>query len=399
MGPAPAPVPAPAPRVQSVDALRGFVMIVMALDHTRDFFHTAAMSFQPDDLTRTTAALFFTRWITHICAPVFMFTAGVGAFFWLKRGRTPKELSRFLWTRGLWLVFLELTVLRFALTFSVTANPLILTVLWALGWSMVALAFLSRLPVRILAPLSIAVIALHNLADPIPAAQFGPAAWLWNVLHQPGLIRLGSALIIPGYALIPWIFVMSAGFCFGRIVALPGPQRRQWMLRIGLGLTLAFLVIRAINVYGDPVRWSTRFPGMTVLSFLRCTKYPPSLDFLLMTLGPAILLLTWLDTMRFAKTNPLIVFGRTPLFYFLVHMFVIHLLAIPLALLRYGHAGFLWTPLPSMGGDIKLYPPGYGYSLLTVYAIWAAVVVMLYPLCLWFSRLKEQRKDWWLSYL
>jgi uncharacterized membrane protein len=386
-------------RVRSVDALRGLVMIIMALDHVRDFFHTGAMAFQPDDLTRTTAALFFTRWITHFCAPVFMFTAGLGAFFWLGMGRTKLQLTEFLWKRGIWLVLLELTAVRFAMTFSLTSGLVMITVLWALGWSMVILGLLVHLPVRILAVFSISVIALHNLADPIAASQFGSAAWIWNVLHQPGIIRMGETAVLIAYPLVPWIAVMAAGFCFGQVATLDPPQRRHYMTRIGLGLTIAFLLIRAINIYGDPQPWSNRIPGMTVLSFLRCTKYPPSLEFLLMTLGPAILLLSRLDRIKWAPTNPLIVFGRVPLFYFLVHLFVIHLLAIPLAFMRYGRVAFLLNPLPSMGGASNLYPPDYGYNLWVVYALWITVVALLYPLCLWFARLKERRKEWWLSYL
>jgi uncharacterized membrane protein len=389
----------PKSRIRSVDALRGFVMIIMALDHIREFFHAGAMSFSPEDLTRTTAALFFTRWITHICAPVFMFTTGLGAFFWLARGRTTSELSRFLWTRGIWLAVLDLTVLRFATYFSLSSGILILNVLWALGWSMVALGFLVHLPGRVLAALSIAVILLHNLADPVQASQFGSAAWVWNVLHQPGMVRVDGAVALVAYPLVPWIFVMAAGFCFGPLVTFDAPRRRQWIARIGLGLTLAFLVIRAINVYGDPQRWSSRMPGMTVLSFLKCTKYPPSLDFLLMTLGPALLLLAWMDRATLTRTNPLIVFGRVPFFYFLIHFYLVHLLTIPFALVRYGSAAFLLNPLPSMRGSPKLYPLDYGYELWVVYAIWAGVVILLYPLCLWYGRLKERRSDWWLSYL
>ncbi len=391
-------------------------MIIMALDHTREFFHAGAMSFQPEDLTRTTAILFFTRWITHICAPVFMFTAGIGAFFWLhgNRTRTTGQLSVFLWTRGLWLVVLELTVLRFAMNFSLTKGLVLLSILWALGWSMVALGFLVHVPVRWLTILSIAWIALHNLADPINAAQFGSHAWIWNILHQPGVFQLGGIQFLAAYPLVPWIFVMAAGFCFGHLIAPDSSpdsskrpskdpshpaRRRRWMFRLGLGLTLAFLVIRAINIYGDPQPWSTENPDMMLLSFLRCTKYPPSLDFLLMTIGPALLLLAWFDRFTFSRTNPLIVFGRVPLFYFLVHFFVIHGLTIPFAFFRYGHAGFLLNPLPSVGGSMDQYPPDFGYPLWAVYAVWVAVVAMLYPLCLWFARLKERRSDWWLSYL
>jgi uncharacterized membrane protein len=265
---------------------------------------------------------------------------------------------------------------------------------------MVALGFLVKLPARILTVLSILVIALHNLADPVQASQFGPAAWLWNILHQQGVFRAGSALILVAYPLVPWIAVMAAGFCFGPVMSLDTVRRRQWLLRVGAAMILAFLLIRGINIYGDPVPWSPQSrPVMTVLSFLRCAKYPPSLDFLLMTLGPAFLLLAWFDRLTLAKNNPLLVFGRVPLFYFVVHFLLAHLLTIPLALLRYGHAAFLLSPLPSMGGPANLYPPGFGYSLGGVYLIWIAVVALMYPVCLWFARLKARRRDWWLSYV
>jgi uncharacterized membrane protein len=379
--------------------LRGFVMIVMALDHVRDFFHVGAMSFSPEDLSRTTATLFLTRWITHICAPVFMSTAGMSAFFWLSRGRTKSQLSRFLWTRGLWLVFLDIVVVRLGFNFSISSGPVILNILWALGWSMIILGALIHLPIRVLAPLSIAVIVLHNLADSVNAGQFGGFAWIWNVVHQPGMIPVDGATVLLGYPLVPWFAVMAAGFCFGPIFHLEPSERRRWMIRIGLALTIAFLAIRWINIYGDPQPWSTKFPGMTLLSFLRCTKYPPSLDFLLMTLGPALLLLAWFDRLAWKPANPLMVFGRVPLFYFILHLYLAHLLAFPLALFRYGHAGFLFTPAPSMGGAPDIYPANYGYSLGAVYLLWILVVALLYPVCLWFARLKERRKDWWLSYL
>ncbi len=391
--------PQPKPRVRSVDALRGVVMIVMALDHLRESFHAGAMSFQPEDLTRTTAALFFTRWITNFCAPVFMFTTGIGAFFWLSRGRTTAELSSFLWKRGLWLIVLELTVFRFAMFFSLKSGMVMLLVLWALGWSMIALSLLAHLPIRVLAGLSIAVIALHNLADPVKASQFGSAAWAWNVLHQPGVFLVAGVPVLAGYPLAPWFAVMALGFCFGPVLTLDAGQRQRWMVRLGLGMTLAFVVLRGLNVYGDPQPWSTRFPGMTVLSCLRCAKYPPSLDFLLMTLGPALLLLAWLDRAALTRANPLIVFGRVPLFYFIVHFCALRFLTIPMAWARYGHAGFLLQPAPSMGGSAKLYPAGYGYELWVVYLLWVGLVAMLYPLCRWFGRLKERRRDWWLQYL
>ena len=385
------------PRLLSVDALRGLVMVLMALDHTRDFLHAGASYFQPDDLTRTTAVLFFTRWITHFCAPVFMFTAGVGSFLWLQRGRrTKSELSKFLWTRGIWLIFLELTVIRFAFSFG--SGPFLLLVFWALGCSMIVLGFLIWLPLRLLAVLSILVIALHNLADRVAASSFGSFSWMWNLLHQPGAFPVAEKLVIVGYPLIPWFAVMAAGFCFGPILGLDPLQRRKWMLRIGLVCTLAFLLIRGLNVYGDPVAWSAHAPSV-LLSFLKCTKYPPSLAYLLMTIGPALLVMAWFEKLRFGPSNPLIIFGRVPLFYFIVHLYAIHLVAVLLAWLRYGHAEFMLYPVPSMGGPRPLYPADYGYPLAVVYLLWVAIVAALYPLCLWFARLKNRRRDWWLTYL
>lgn len=375
-------------RVRSVDALRGFVMIIMALDHVRDFTSNATVLFQPDDLTRTTAALFFTRWITHICAPVFMFTAGMGAFFLLRRGRTKSQVSQFLLTRGLWLLLLEFTAMRTALTFF--HGPIILEVLWALGWSMIILSALIYLPISLLAILSIATISLHNLADPVRDG------WFWSLLHRPGAFSLGGVLVVPGYSIIPWFAVMAAGFCFGGLMTLDPDSRRRWLLRIGVALTLAFLIIRAINRYGDPQPWLTAISGMSVLSFLKTNKYPPSLDFLLMTLGPAILLLRWFDGKAFTDSNPLIVFGRVPLFYFVLHFYLARLISIAIAAVRYGHVGFMMTSLPSPNAG---YPAGYGIDLGWVYAIWIAVVLTMYPLCKWFMELKQRRHDWWLSYL
>jgi uncharacterized membrane protein len=377
-------------------------MIIMALDHTRDFFHSAAMSFSPEDLTKTTVAIFFTRWITHLCAPVFFFTTGLGAFFWLGRGHRESRTT-FLVKRGLWLVLLEVTALRFATNSSLRDGPVFLTILWALGWSMVALGFLSRLPMRLLAIGSVLVIVLHNLADRITVQSLGAAGPLWSVLHQPGPVPLDGILLIVGYPLIPWIAVMAAGFCFGPVLSLEPQKRRAWMVRLGLGMIAAFLVLRAVNIYGDRFPWNTEVPDKTWLAFLRCTKYPPSLDFLLMTLGPALLLLAWFDRLGFSSAglsgkNPLLVFGRVPLFYFLLHFLLIHLLAIPCAYFRYGKIAFLLDTLPSLGGSGALYPSDFGYDLGVVYGAWILVVVMMYPLCLWFSRLKDRRRGWWLSY-
>ena len=350
----------------------------MALDHVRDFFHTGAQAFQPDDLTRTTSAIFLTRWITHFCAPVFMLTAGTSAWLWSRNSiATPGQLTNFLLKRGLWLVLLDVIALRFAMDFTFQAPLVILNVLWALGWSMVLLAFLSRLPRPVLAAMSIAVIALHNLADPVRGGSF------WKLLHQPGAIQIGHYTVIAGYSLVPWFAVMALGFCLGPIFEFPVDTRRRWLLRMGTAATAGFLLLRFANVYGDPSPWQG-----SLLSFLRVTKYPPSLEFLLMTLGPALLLLAWLEHWGTDRLAPLITFGRVPLFYFLAHFYFAHLVALLLAGLRYGHAGFALHPTPAMGSPRALYPLDYGYSLSTVYVVWIAIVMAMYPLCSWYRRHK-----------
>jgi uncharacterized membrane protein len=389
-------------RVRSVDALRGAIIVVMAIDHVRDFINSSAMSFSPTDLNRTTVALFFTRWITHFCAPVFAFTAGIGAFLWLCRDRTPAQLSRFLVTRGLWLMVLEVTVLRVIFSFDIRfANALyLLTVFWMLGLSMVVLAGMIHLPPRALGVISIVVIVCHNLLDPISPQRFGGAAWLWDILHQQAVFRVGGASVLVAYPLIPWFAVMAAGYSLGPVLLWEPERRRRFLLRLGGGLTLAFLLVRGLNIYGDPARWRVqRSLLFTVLSFLNTTKYPPSLAFLLMTLGPAIAILPWLERKRWPDSHPFIVFGRVPFFFFLAHLALIHVTAILLNFFRYGAADFLFLPTPSMGGPRSSFPPGFGFDLWVVYAVWVAVVAMLYPVCRWFAGLKQRRRDWWLSYL
>lgn len=368
-------MPAVRSRIASVDILRGAIMIVMTLDHVRDFFTSA--TFQPTDLTRTTTAYFFTRWITHYCAPGFMLTAGLGAFF-LSRKKSKSELSRFLWTRGLWLVILDETLMHFALNFHLNYDLVILNVLWALGWSMIALAALIWLPIGAITVLSVAVIALHDLADGIQANQLGAMAPLWLLVHQQGIFRLGSHQILVAYPLIPWIGVMAAGFCCGRIFTLDPERRRKLLLQLGIALTAAFILLRAINIYGNPIRWSVQSsPLFTLLSFLNVTKQPPSLDFVLMTLGPALVFLGLADRLTLSPANPLVVFGRTPFLYFVAHFFLAHLLGS-----IYHHT-----------------VDANGVGLAAVYFWWIVVVAALYPLCRWFAQVKERRTDWWLSYL
>lgn len=378
-------------------------MVIMALDHVRDFIHRGAMSFSPTDLARTTTAIFLTRWITHFCAPVFMFTAGMSAFLWWRQKRTRKQLSVFLLTRGLWLVLLELTVMRVAYDFNFSARyPILLLVLWVLGACMVGMSVLVLLPIRVLAFLSVAVIALHNCMDGVTAPAFGGGAGVWNLIHQVGAFQMAGMTVIVGYPLVPWIAVMSAGFCFGQVFQMQPAMRRRILFLTGAACTLLFVIVRTINGYGDPAHWSAqKSMAGTLLSFLNCTKYPPSLAFLLMTLGPALLLLSFFDRLSPKAANPLVIFGRVPLFYFILHFYAAHAVEVLLAWLRYGRASlpFLFKPVPSMGSPRQLFPANFGYDLWVVYTIWALLVLCLYPACRWFGRVKAERQVWWLSYV
>jgi uncharacterized membrane protein len=388
-------------RLQSIDLLRGIIMVLMALDHVRDFFSHDLHSFFPLDLEKTYPALFLTRWITHFCAPVFCFLAGTGAFLSSGRGKTKNQLAWFLVSRGLWLVFLELTVVRcFGWSFEFSYRFTGLAVIWALGWSMVALAALIYLPRWLIATFAVVMIAGHNLTDRITPEAWGSLGWLWTILHASGPIAISSRVsVFAAYPLVPWIGVMALGYVFGTVFQLDPPARQRRLLWCGFGITAAFVVIRGINIYGDPHPWSAQ-PTLlfTVFSFIKCEKYPPSLLYLLMTLGPSIIALALLERARGKWAQPFVVVGRVPLFFYLLHLPLIHGLAVALSYARYGRAEWL------LGGGG---PPGVGpqppadagYGLLGVYVIWFAIVLALYPACAWFARLKQQRRDPWLSYL
>jgi uncharacterized membrane protein len=390
------------PRLESIDIVRGAIMVLMALDHARDFFHHDALLFEPTDLNQTNAALFFTRWVTHFCAPVFFFLAGTGAFLSCGRGKSKNDLARFLASRGLWLVFLELTVvwcLGWAFNFDYHMRGLL--VIWALGWSMIVLAALIYLPRWAITLFAVLMIAGHNLLDPIDPDAFGALAWVWKILHVPGELHpFPGATLAIAYPLVPWVGVMAAGYVFGAWFKLERRPRRKRIFWMGVALTAAFVIVRGLNVYGDPTPWNTRQSALfTFFSFINCEKYPPSLLYLLMTLGPVFVLLALLDRDLSPIIRPLIVFGRVPLFFYLVHLPLIHGIAVGLSYLKYGRADWLFlgpAGIPRFGAA---YPRDYGYGLLAVYLIWIAVVVLLYPLCRWFARVKQERRDGWLSYL
>ncbi len=378
-------------RVDSVDVLRGLVMIVMALDHARDFFSNAR--FDPLDLARTTPALYFTRWITHFCAPVFVFLAGTGARLSLSRGRSPRTLSHFLWTRGLWLVVVEVTLVSFGWSFDPGFHTIVLQVIWAIGWSMVFLALLVRLPAAAIGAIGVAVIAGHNLLDPIRPQRFGAFAWLWNVLHVSSWTPIadpGGHAFMLVYPLIPWIGVMAAGYAFGELYAWDAARRRRYLLWLGTGLTLLFVALRWSNVYGDPRPWAPqRTALLTAMDFLNCEKYPPSLLYLLMTLGPSIALLAFLERRPGPVASKVVVYGRVPFFYYVIHIPLVHAMALATIALVFGPLA-LSTAIP---------PSGAGFGLPVVYLEWAAAVAILYLPCRWFARLKARRRDAWLSYV
>jgi uncharacterized membrane protein len=392
----------PQSRIQSVDMLRGIVMVIMALDHIRDFFHHESQLFSPEDLTKTGAALFFTRWITHFCAPVFVFLAGTGSYLATRRGMSRAAVSRFLLSRGLWLVALEMTVVLLGATFNFSYLFVIWQVIWAIGWSMVALSVLVFLPWRALLVFSVLMIATHNAFDGVSSSRLGSFGWIWKILHEGfAVINLpGGITAFSVYPLIPWIGVMSAGYCFGHVFDLNPPKRRTLMLQAGLALTAAFVILRALSIYGDPSPWSTQPSAlMTTLSFLRASKYPPSLLFLLMTLGPAMVALSVLDRTNVSPHNVFLVFGRVPLFYYVLHWYVLHLVAIGFAWIRYGRVDFMFALPPALSPTPAGYPQNYGYALWVVYLVWAAVVAALYPLCRWFADVKARKRSPLLSYL
>ncbi|MFL5386609.1 MAG: DUF1624 domain-containing protein [Longimicrobiaceae bacterium] len=392
--------PARRARIDSVDLLRGAVMVLMLLDHTREFVHRDAPLFDAANLSRTTVLLFITRWVTHFCAPVFVCLAGTGVALRLARGGSKGEVSRFLLTRGAWLVFLELTVIRLGVVFDLDYRtfPGMLQVIWAIGTSMMLLAGLIHLRTRWIAALGIAIVALHNLADPLNVPRPDPdaAGALWMVLHQPGFIPfLGTRLLVL-YPLLPWLGVLLCGYALGQVYAWDAERRRRLLVWLGVGMIAAFIALRLPNLYGDPAPWSVqKNAAFTVLSFVNTTKYPPSLLFVLMTLGPALLLLARVETLRRGPVGrALVTFGQVPLFFYLLQWPVAHGLALLLSLAAGKPTGHLFG-FPGFTPP----EPGAGFGLGVTYLCWSAGVALLYPLCRWFAGVKRRRKDWWLSYL
>ena len=374
------------PRIVALDIVRGAVMVLMAIDHVRVFAGVPAGG--------PTPGVFFTRWVTHFCAPAFVFLAGTAAFLYGQRVGSKATLTRFLVTRGAWLVLLELTLLRLAWTFNFDyAHYLLAGVIWMLGWCMILLALLIQLPVPVLTAIGAALVGLHNLIDFAPglqeAAQKSGLAWLWKFLYFGG--EVGPFAVL--YVIVPWIGVMALGYGFGSLFQLDPGRRRKLFFAIGGGAIALFLVLRGLNLYGDPNPWSASQP----LSFLRTNKYPASLQFLLMTLGPTIAVLPLLERARGWWADTLAVFGRVPFFYYVLHIPLIHLLALLVATVRSPAAiPWLFENHPMWMPEA---PPGYRWSLPLLYLVFAVAIALLYFPCRWFAQLKARRSDKWLSYL
>ena len=384
-------------RVASIDLIRGAVMVLMAIDHVRVYAGVPAGG--------PTAGVFFTRWITHFCAPAFIFFAGTSAFFY---GRKHTDLSRFLVTRGLWLVLLELTFLRWAWTFNFDFRQYEMAgVIWVIGWCMILMALMVKLPVRIVGAIGVLIIVGHNLLDPridaiIASLSDDVRSALWKILYVgfwAGPISGGEngPNLIVLYSIVPWIGVMAAGYAFGAILRMEPARRDRMCMAVGLGAIALFLVLRGLNLYGDPRPWAASEEMPTLFAFLNTTKYPASLSFLLMTLGPTIALIPVLERARGRFAQWISIFGRVPFFFYVLHIPLIHLLALVVSLLRTGQVDpWLFMNHP-MG--VPPAPEGYRWSLALLYLVWAVVIVILFFACRWFARVKATRSERWLRYV
>jgi uncharacterized membrane protein len=393
-------IPRPA-RIESIDVLRGIVMVIMALDHVRDYFNRSAYLFDPTDLRYTTVALFLTRWITHYCAPVFMLLSGISAWLYgRKNGR--RAASFFLLTRGIWLIVAELFIVTLGWTFNLHYGIFILQVIWAFGISMIILSGLIYVRRGILLAIALLLIGGHDLLDGIHIAGSGWPAILWSFLHVQQGFTVGPVHFFVGYPILPWIGLITLGYWLGECYRpdRDAAERRRILSRLGWGAIALFIVIRAADAYGDPSHWSVQRNFIyTVLSFINVSKYPPSLLYMLMTIGPALLLLSVAERPLNKLTRQLAVIGRVPMFYYLVHIFFLHALAVGAAAL----SGFPPSAMVNLDNWVTANPQlkGYGFGLAIVYAVWIATIFILYPLCRWFdhykrSHIAEQR---WLSYL
>ncbi len=387
-------------RILSIDFLRGAIMIIMALDHVRDYLYSGSFYYDPLDLDKTSGALFFTRWITHFCAPVFMLLAGTSAFL-MGQKKTKKELSAFLLKRGLWLVFLEMIVVNFGWNFNIQFPTFFFITIWALGVSMIVLAGLIHLPKKLILAFCIILVAGHNLLDGVHVTGNTLPAFGWSILHEQQFFTWHSEMLLVGYPVIPWIGVMPLGYLLGEWYAsgYDAGKRKRNLLILGSVAIIVFIVLRYSNLYGDPGKWtSQKNPFFTFLSFLNVTKYPPSLLYILITLGPALLFLAFTEKLNGTVVKVVSVYGRVPMFYYLIHIYVIHLAALVASAILPGQDWSIWLLKEPIWFTKDL--RGYGFSLPVAYLFWITIVAALYPLCKWYDKYKQAHKEkWWLSYL
>jgi uncharacterized membrane protein len=388
-------------RIESIDILRGIVMVIMALDHSRDFFHATAWTDDPLNLATTTPQLFFTRWITHFCAPIFVFLSGTSIFLQSQR-KNPEELFKFLITRGLWLIFMELTLVALGTTFNFYFHLIVLQVIWSIGISMIILAFLQKMGYRTILIIGLLIVLGHNLLDIPESAPGFKANFWWDLLHHAGNYPLSNERSIwIFYPFVPWLGLMLLGYCFGTFFTtkyLP-PHRKRLFIKIGLGLILFFIILRAINIYGDPYPWAVQDTTLkTFLSFITIHKYPPSLLYMSITIGSAILALAFLESVSNKFTGMMRTFGRVAFFYYLIHWYVLHTLVL-IYFLTNGHQQEMADELNN-SIPMTYVVPDDGLGLPVVYAIWISVVLALYPLCRWYDHYKTSHPEkWWLSYI
>ncbi|TDH23958.1 DUF1624 domain-containing protein [Segetibacter sp. 3557_3] len=387
-------------RVTSIDLLRGIIMVIMALDHVRDFFHESAFLDDPLNLQTTTPFLYFTRWITHFCAPIFVFLAGTSAYL-MGLKRSKRQVSKFLITRGLWLILIEVTVVTLGWTFNPFFNLFVLQVIWAIGVSMLLLGILIHLPHPILVALGLLIVFGHNTIDYAEAERNGKVGLLWDLMHKGNysfysLTQSQTVLVV--YAFLPWLGVMICGYGIGKLYGrdFDPVRRRKFLLGIGAGSLVLFFIVRLLNGYGDPAHWSVqRTPVYTVLSFLNVSKYPPSMLFVCMTIGIALIALALIENVRNKFTGWMTVYGRVPFFYYMLHIYLIHTICVIIFFLSgYGSNDIISDQVPFL-----FRPQQFGFSLPIVYGLWLLVIGLLYPLCRWFNRYKATHHQWWVSYL
>lgn len=399
-------------RISEIDMLRGLVIVLMALDHVRDYFHAGSFAVNPLDPATTTPWLYITRWVTHFCAPTFVFLAGVSTLLQLARGKSKAEVSRLLVTRGLWLIVLEMTLISFGWSFGFPYVPFF-QVIWAIGWGMIILAGLIWLPHMAVLAIGLAIVCGHNLLDPITPQDFGAYANLWTAVHEGGLWFLGEQpIVLNPYAIVPWAGVMALGYGMGALFTQAPEQRDRHLLMIGLGMIAAFFVLRAFGLYGDPsvensgigpftqtADWRDQPTfGAQIMGFFDVQKYPPSLQFLLITLGPMLALFPLLSRLRGPVATMLTTFGAVPFFFYVLHVYLVHLLSIAANAAMGRNVEGMFNYLLNVFLNQEMFRE-LGFSLPYVYLAWFAVLAILYPLCRYWANLKRTRRDWWLSYL